>query len=280
MKITELARKLNAKGDQFIRKNGSKDFHQFAADLLSGSDLAKAYDYQELATASFNQKTSSIQNFKQLEFSDLPLTLSRGNHCFIDVYFWRRRPTTIHNHHFSGAFMCLTGNNVDLEFTFKRSKKIGKFHETGELILHEKRNLVAGSVAEIAPLNKFIHQNHHQAELTVNLCFRTPDLAGKNLSNYLASGLRYEKDPELMGRAARLKRFIDIGEFDSKKLKFTIDDALHFLIQHTGTESRNPRLNAIMEAFNGRLQDEHGIDIKRLLNDHDSWFEKLENEYE
>lgn len=280
MKITELARKLNAKGDQFIGKHGLKDFHKFAADLLSGSDLAKAYDYQELVAASFNKQTSSIQNFKQLEFSDLPLTLSREKHCFIEVYFWRRRPTTIHNHHFSGAFMCLTGNNVDLEFTFKRQKKIGKFHETGELTLQETRNLVSGSVAEIAPLNKFIHQNHHQAGLTVNLCFRTPDLSGKNLSNYLSSGLRYEKDPELMGRSARLKRFIDIGEFDPKKLKFSTDDAVHFLIQHMGTESRNPRLIAIMKAFDKRLKDEYGLDVHRLINEHDAWFEKLENDYQ
>src|SRR6476646_5091233 len=111
MKIGQIAKKINLAGDRFIRKNGSKEFHKIATDLLLSSGFSESYHFQEIVKLAFNNNVSGIQNYKQLEFSDLPLTLSRGEHCFIDLYFWRRRPTVIHNHHFSGAFMCLEGNN-------------------------------------------------------------------------------------------------------------------------------------------------------------------------
>lgn len=280
MKINELAKKINRKGDLFIKKHGTKDFHKYATDLLVHSGLEKSFNYQDIVLAAFENTTSLKQNFKQLEFSDLPLTLARGENCFIDIYFWRRRPTVIHNHHFSGAFMCLDGNNVDLEFEFKKTQKIGKFHDTGELVLRQSRNLKPGDVATIAPLDKFIHQNHHQAELTVNLCFRTPEIESKNLSNYLFSGLRFEKNPVLLGRVSRLRRFIDLGDFKFKNVNVTTDDAVHFLIQNHRTNSLNPRLMKVTKALDSRLQDEYGLNIPQMMDDHEAHFEKIENEYE
>jgi hypothetical protein len=280
MNISELAKKINRKGDQFIKKNGTKEFHKIATDLLIGSNFAKSFNYQDIVSAAFESTTSLKQNFRQLEFSDLPLTLSRGENCFIDIYFWRRRPTVIHNHHFSGAFMCLDGNNVDLEFEFKKSKKVGKYHDIGSLELVSTRNLKAGDVATIAPLDKFIHQNHHQAELTVNLCFRTPEIGEKNLSNYLFSGLRFEKNPVLIGRVSRLRRFIDLGQFKFKDVNITTDDAVNFLIQNHRTNSLNPRLVKVMKTLDQRLQDEFDLNVTKLMDDHEKHFEKLENEYE
>lgn len=280
MKISELAKKINRKGDLFINKHGTKEFHKYATDLLVNSGLDKAFNFQDIVNSAFENTTSLKQNFKQLEFSDLPLTLSRGENCFIDIYFWRRRPTVIHNHHFSGAFMCLEGNNVDLEFDFKKSKKIGKFHETGELILRKTQNLKAGDVATIAPLDKFIHQNHHQAELTVNLCFRTPEIESKNLSNYLFTGLRFEKNPVLLGRVSRLRRFIDLGQFKFKDVNVTSDDAVNFLIQNHRSNSLNPRLLKVLKTLDSRLQDEYGLNVPQMMDDHEAHFEKIENEYE
>lgn len=280
MNIVKLAHKINRKGDQFISKNGSKDFHKIATDLLLNSEFSKSFNYQDIVNSAFVNTTSLKQNFKQLEFSDLPLTLSRGEHCFIDIYFWRRRPTVIHNHHFSGAFMCLTGNNVDLEFTFKKKQKVGNYHDVGELVLSQSRNLKAGDVATIAPMGKFIHQNHHQAELTVNLCFRTPELPGKNLSNYLYSGLRFEKNPVLLGRVSRLRRFIDLGDFKFKDVNVTSDDAVNFLIQNHRTNSQNPRLLKVIRTLDKRLQEEFGLNVPDMMDDHEKQFEKLENDYE
>jgi hypothetical protein len=280
MTIIEIAKKLNRKGDQFIQKNGVAEFHKYAAELLSKAALPKVFNYQDIVHSAFDPKSIQKQNFRNLEFSDLPVTLSRGKHCFIDVYFWRRRPTVIHNHHFTGAFMCLLGHNVDLEFSFEKTQKLGKYHDMGKLHLEQVRELGPGDIAEIAFLDKFIHQNHHQAELTVNLCFRTPETPNKSLSNYLFSGLRYEKNPVLLGRVARLRRFLDIGDFKTKDIDINDDDAISFLIQTLGTESQNPRLLKLIKDLDKRIKKNHGIGLPKLLLLHDQELEKLENEYE
>lgn len=274
----DLARKINRKGDSFLAKNDVKNFHTVAAELLAQSQIEKAFDVEEIVSSVFTGKTP--QHFKSLEFSDLPVTVAQGKNCFIDVYFWRRRPTVIHNHHFAGAFMCLLGNNVDLEFTFQKERTVGKYHQTGKLDLKQTRNIKPGDIAEIAYLDKFIHQNHHQADLTVNLCFRTPQRAGKSLANYLYTGLRYEKNVDLMGRVARLQKFIDLDVLDIKKASITNDDAIHFLIMTSGSERGNPKFIQLRKELNKRVKSECGLDIDKLIQGHDVMMEKIENDYE
>lgn len=276
--MLELAKKINRKGDLFIKKNGIKDFHKEASNLLADSQFEKYFNFEEVVQATFSDKHQ--QHFKNLEFSDLPVTISHGENCFIDVYFWRRRPTVIHNHHFAGAFMCLAGGNIDLEFTFKKERKLGKFHDLGTLDIKHTRSLHPGDIAEIAFMDKFIHQNHHQAQLTVNLCFRTPQQPLKSLSNYLFSGLRYEKNIELLGRVGRLLRFVDLGVFDAEKVKISTDDAINFLIQTYETRSQNPRLLKLRKLLEKRMVNDVGVDVSKLLKEHDLTMDKIENEYQ
>ena len=80
--------------------------------------------------------------------------------------------------------MCLAGNNVDLEFHFEKEFSIGDFHQIGNLKFLHERNIVPGDIAPINFLDNFIHQNHHQADLSVNLCFRTAEKEKSNLANY------------------------------------------------------------------------------------------------
>lgn len=277
MGLIDLAKKINKKGDHFIKKNGINEFHKKASELLN-AQVASQFDFQEIVEESF--KVKHPHYFGQLEFSDLPITISRGTHCFIDLYFWRRRPTVIHNHHFAGAFMCLTGKNVDLEFSFKKELHLGQFHALGKLELKRQKQMVAGDITEIGFMNKFIHQNHHQSDLTVNLCFRTPQTPGKNLSHFLYSGLRYEKNPLLLGRVQRLLRFIDLGDFDLNKVEFNNDDAIHFLLQTYETRSANPRLLKTINLMNKKIKKELGLDISKLVRIHDEQMEKIESEYE
>jgi len=278
MTILELAKKINRKGDLFIKKYGIKEFHKKASELLSGSDLHKGFSPQEITSRAFASKVP--QHFKHLEFSDLPLTISQGEHCFIDLYFWRRRPTVIHNHHFTGAFMCLLGNNIDFEYTFKKEKKIGRFHDLGQLKLKHTRILLPGDVAEIAFMDKFIHQNHHQAELTVNLCFRTPQETKKNLSNYLSSGLRFEKNPELIARVERLQRTIDLGLINPEKVSLTVDETVKFLIDTYETRSGNPILLKLKKVLQKRMQTDFDMDINQMMRDHDLMMDRIENDYD
>ena len=202
-----------------------------------------------------------------------------GEHCFLDIYFWRRRPTVIHDHHFTGAFQCLEGNNVDLEFEFKKTQKLGLYHDVGELNLKQERNLKKGDIAPIDLLDKFIHQNHHQAELTINICFRTPDIGETNLSNYLYSGFRYEKHPDLLNRINRLMSFIYIGDFKIDELKINIDDALNFLIRNYRSESHGKRFMEVKNYMEHKIKSELGIDLTKLLDEHEMKMDHLENQY-
>ena len=159
--FTKAVQTLTRKGDTFLARQGLKNFHREAASMLASAQLHKIFDFEEVVQASFNRKKAPAPYFKHLEFSDLPITVARGKNCFIDLYFWRRRPTVIHNHHFMGAFQCLRGNNVDLEFKFHTDEKISKFISLGRIEELQSRNLKSGDIAEINYLDKFIHQNHH-----------------------------------------------------------------------------------------------------------------------
>lgn len=274
------ANHLVKKGDQFIKKSGIKSFHHEATRLLSEANMHELFDFESLVQMSFNKNFIHLQNFKNLEFSDLPITVARGNNCFIDVYFWRRRPTTIHNHHFMGAFQCLHGFNVDSEYSFKPTKKLTKFHSLGKLELKRIRTLEKGDVESINLQEKFIHQNHHQADLTVNLCFRTPDFEKKNLSNFLFSGFKFEKDFRSLARANRLIAFTRIEDFDPRKLNLTLMDALNFLLLTYGSESSHPRFLALHEFLSKKVLKETGIKLSEILKAHDDELDRIEAEYE
>lgn len=274
-KLIDISQELVKSGDKFIALHGPLKFHQEAHRLLKAAKLHEAYHFEDLLQASFTEDFNQIQNYASLQFSDFPVTLAMGEHCFLDLYFWRRRPTTIHNHHFTGAFQCLEGINVDLEFEYLKGESLGRYHDLGELKLKGSRTLVKGDIAEIDLLDKFIHQNHHQAELTINACFRTPDIGNVNLSNYLYSGLRFEQHPDVLGRVDRLLRFINIAQFDVETLNITTDDAINFLIRTYQSNSKSSMLLRVRSYIKPLLER----DIDQLLDQHELKMEELENQY-
>lgn len=273
------AQELTRKGDQFLRKFTPGEFHKEAAELLSKVEIHKDFNYQELVLSTFNQKLPE-QNFKNFEFSDLPLTIARGENCFIDLYFWRRRPTVVHNHHFRGAFQCLEGFNVDSEYKFKTLKKLTKLHSVGDLKLKRIKTLKKGDIEAIHFQDKFIHQNHHQSDLTVNLCFRTHDVPGKNLSNFLYSGLKYEKNQLALNRASRLYSFTRIDHFDHRKLNLTLEDAFNFLIMSYDSNAAHPSFLKLKKFFEAKVKKETGLNLEKLFIEHDKELERIEAQYE
>ena len=274
-KLIDLATRLTHEGDAFISAHGPLKFHEKAGSLLQEARLHEFYRFEDLVSASFHKNFNPDQNYGSFQFSDLPVTIAMGKHCFLDLYFWRRRPTVIHDHHFTGAFQCLEGSNVDLEFEFIKSKSVGRYHDLGEVKLKHSRHLKKGDIAPIDLLDKFIHQNHHQAELTINACFRTPDIGETNLSNFLYSGLRFEKHPEVLNRVNRLISFVNIGPFDIKTLDLNADDAINFLIRTYKTESKSKKLLDLRE-FMKTLTTE---DIDALMDEHELKMDELENQY-
>lgn len=279
-KLFEESQKITLLGDEYISKNGLDAFHIKARELLETAQLHKSFNYQELVEKSLDPNFEIPQTYKYGEFSDFPLTLARGKYCFIDVYFWRRRPTAVHNHHFRGAFQCLKGFNVDLEYSYKARRSLGKFHSLGDLKLIGTRNIRPGDAVSINFLDKFIHQNHHQDDLTVNLCFRTPEENHCNISNYLLSGVRFEKENSLLMKVERLKKLCALEDFHFDKLDFSFDEAINFLIQTYETGTKNSRILNLQEFFKNKLVSELNLDIYLLLNEHDKMLDEMESHYE
>lgn len=274
------AQTLTVQGDQFIQRFGHKKFHEQAAELLGKAKLHENFDYKDLVASSFAPRFVDWQNFKAMEFSDLPLTIARGKECFIDVYFWRRRPTTIHNHHFNGAFQCLRGVNVDTAFKFEKERSLTRFHTLGSLIEKRTSELRPGDVEAIDLQDKFIHQNHHHDDLTVNLCFRTPDYQGKNLSNFLYSGLKIEKDSTSIMRAQRLLAFTRIDDFDVKKIDINLIDALNFLYYTYDSGLTHPRFLKVQKFLSKKVKDELGISLPDLMQKHEARIDEIQSFYE
>ncbi len=274
-----VCRKLVRQGDEFLAHH-SVGFHKRATELLCQVKLPELYNYSELVEYSFRDQFRHEQNFTSSEFSNLPLTVVRGEHCFIDVYFWRRNPTTIHNHHFTGAFQCLHGKNLDTEFSFRKSSQLTRFHSLGDLVEHQTREVNSGDIQTIDLQDKFIHQNHHHGDLTVNLCFRTPDAQGKNLANFLYSGLRYEKDRAALARAKRLYDFALIDDLNPKKLNITLSDAFNFILNTHGSGTSHPRILSLQKLLQKKINQETGTDILKLLHAHDQRLEEIQSEYE
>lgn len=274
-----LLKTLVQKGDEVIELDGLSHFPSKAKQLLEELSLPELFNLDDLIQESFNPEFERNQNFKFMEFSDLPITVARGKNCFVDLYFWRRRPTTIHNHHFHGAFQSLVGLNLELEFSFKPERQLGLFHSLGKLELINESVLKPGQVIAINALDNFIHQNHHHNDLCINLCFRTPEMSDTNIANFLFSGFRYEKDQQLLTRSERLTRFFMMQKIDLNKLDLTSDDALCFLLQNHNHSSNNPLIKELAHHFDHLLQTTSDVNLPDLLHHHDQELEKIQDRY-
>ncbi len=266
-------------GDEFIKKFGLSQFPTKACELLDKANLAELYHFEQLVVSTLGRDFQPEQNYASQQFSDFPITIASSENCFLDLYFWHRRPTVIHDHHFVGAFQCLEGRNVDLEFEFEKTRKLGLYHDLGQLHLKQERTIIKGDIAQIDLLEKFIHQNHHQANLTVNACFRTPDIGSTYLSNFLYSGLKYEKHPELLNRSNRLMNFIYLGDFELKNLDISIDDALYFLIRNNNSQAEGKKYLELSELMKRKVENELGLNIQDLIQAHEMRMNELEDNY-
>lgn len=270
---------LVADGDKFIRNNGLGKFHLEAKRLLLEYRMHELFDLDALIRHSFSGKIPQDQNFKFLEFSDLPVTIARGKNCFLDVYFWRRRPTTIHNHHFVGAFQCLIGNNVDCSYTFTPLKKHTRLHTEGKLELKRELYLKSGDAESISLQDKFIHQNHHQCDLTINLTFRTPDIPKKYLSNFYYSGLKFEKSQRSLIRSERLISFAMLGKVDLKNVDYNLEDAFNFVLQ-THNTGLHPAVQEIRKLMLQKIRKEAKLDLQSKLSQHEAELDRMTSLYE
>ena len=126
-----------------------------------------------------------MQTFPNGEFSDFPLTLVRTDKILIDIYFWFKSDTSIHNHHFCGAFKIIGGDSYQVSYRFDKTKTISPGLDEGVMTQIGNEHLTLGSVNTIKLKDNFIHHVFHLGKPTITLCVRTPFLDNENLSTFL-----------------------------------------------------------------------------------------------
>ena len=161
------------------------------------------------------------QSFPNREFGEIPFTLFRSDIFFLDLYIWNKFETSIHDHHFCGAFKLLAGRSQQHVYEFTESEVLNPLISKGKLTKIRSENLKIGSTQKIELGDNFIHQVCHLGHPTVTLCLRTTGLLD-NLFCYHTSGYRfkYNFNPH------RVSKFLDYldcfkacGNYSSEELK-------------------------------------------------------------
>ena len=276
MLFFEKAKEVVRQADQFLTHQDLFSFPDKAKYLLESAKLHESYDLKSVISESLKHEFSTPQKYPHFEFSDFPLTIAQGEHCFIDLYCWRRRPTSIHHHHFVGAFQCLSGENLDWTYEYQETKKLGDFHSIGNLNLIKKQSVLPGDIVPIKWQEDFIHQNLHDADLTVNICLRTHDRTGAYLSDYLSSGLKTIKHPMLIERGERLYHSLFLSSMSRSQLNLNLDESIFFLTQTYGYSSQGSAFLKLRKELSEQLLSELHLDVDQLCREHENHLNNLE----
>jgi len=171
-------------------------------DLLPGICAQELEEFQLNFTPDLNTLIKEmpeldlpIQNFTQNQFSDYPLTLVRSNKLLADIYFWYKSDTSIHNHHFCGAFKVIAGESFQINYEFKKQHSISEGLDVGELIKVQNKHLKLGAVQSIKRRDQFIHHVFHIGKPTVTLCIRTPSFQDEALAAFIYPKYRITLGP-------------------------------------------------------------------------------------
>ncbi len=163
------------------------DTKEFCRVLNESTELNKDFTYQVpklLAELKLPEQT-----FYGQEFSQFPLTLLSQNGIHLDLYHWMGANTSIHDHHFHGAFKVLRGEYVQRTYEFETAEEPLPGFAVGKLKVKEERTLAEGEVVEIHPGDKFIHETWHPSGECVTACLRIKKTTGE-LHSYLSPGLK------------------------------------------------------------------------------------------
>ena len=131
------------------------------------------------------------QSYPLDEFGDAAITVARNADFRIDVYLWNGgRDTSIHDHHFTGAFRPIFGVSRQHRFVFEPGSDCGPGLTEGVLRHSETRSVSRDEAVGIPIGDPLIHMVEHLGEPTLTVCVRTDDLCGRHLNGYWFPGYR------------------------------------------------------------------------------------------
>ena len=131
------------------------------------------------------------QGYPGAEFGDAAITVARNADFRIDVYLWNGgRDTSIHDHHFTGAYRPVYGWSRQHSFAFEPEADCDDRLTKGALHHCETRSIAGGEAAEIPLGERLIHLVEHVGDPTITVCVRVDDLEGRHLNEYFFPGYR------------------------------------------------------------------------------------------
>ena len=137
----------------------------------------------------------SRQGYPNKEFGNVAITVASNADFRIDVYVWNMgRDTSIHDHHFTGAYRPIYGISKQLSFSFEPEIECDAGLTKGILRHCETRTIANSDAAEIPLGEKLIHLVEHIGFPTVTVCIRTHDLASHHLNSFFFPGYRLVYD--------------------------------------------------------------------------------------
>ena len=137
----------------------------------------------------------SRQGYPNKEFGNVAITVASNEDFRIDVYVWNMgRDTSIHDHHFTGAYRPIYGISKQLSFSFEPETECDAGLTKGILRHCETRTIANSDAAEIPLGEKLIHLVEHIGFPTVTVCIRTHDLPSHHLNSFFFPGYRLVYD--------------------------------------------------------------------------------------
>lgn len=174
-------------------RNPPTSFAAFASDALGRLSSSVT---PQMCLDYFRSHPKCQQTYEGRKFSSEDYTLFRTDDFALDVYFWLKQDTSIHDHSFHGAFRVLEGQNLQIDFDFQdceEAKSTGvKSWTFGNLKLRDRRLQAPGTFQKIEHGAGFIHQVIHMTPVVVTLCLRTIRTDSKPAHLYFYPELRVQ----------------------------------------------------------------------------------------
>ncbi|HEX5733173.1 MAG TPA: hypothetical protein VF131_10085 [Blastocatellia bacterium] len=188
-------------------------------------------------------------------FGDPPLTVYSQADFRIEVLFWLRGLTAIHQHAFSGAFHVMEGSSLHTSWDFQCEEKLASRLLLGQLKLKKAEYLRAGDTRPIIAGKPFIHATCHLDRPTVSVVIRTNhEKAQLPQYTYLPPSVAYEP----IDTGPRIKRHIQLLRLLNSTKRY--EDLIDVLFDLLESENDYATLHYLLKAYD-MFEDETNRDL-------------------
>ncbi len=148
-------------------------FPEIAAQVLKFADLPAKTSAWKVIEWAMRETNLPVQRDLPGRFGDPPITIFNAPRFHIDVYFWLKGTTAIHQHSFCGAFQVLHGSSIHSWYEFERNEIINTFTELGNINLKICELLNVDDIQQIWAGKQYIHGLFHLEQPSATIVVRT-----------------------------------------------------------------------------------------------------------